>query len=162
MVKAIEYHQKALAIANETGNKHWEGVCYQLLGRVYVSLRECVIAEEYPKKALSISKDISDEQIEFDCYFYLALTKLSEQTIKEAFPYLYKSIGKFDELRGLLKDSDLFKISFADKNDSRYKLLSSLFCDVGKPREALYAADLGRARALTDVLATQYSAEPIK
>ena len=160
-VKTIECHEKALAIATEIGDRKLEGKCYQLLGRVYVSSHECVIAEEYLKKALSISKDIGDGQTELDCYLYLALTKLSEQKIEEAFSYLVQSTGKFEKLRGLLKDSDLFQISFADKNVFPYKLLSGLFCAVGNPLESLYAAELGRARALTDLLATQYSAEPI-
>ena len=161
MMKAIECHEKALAIATEIGNREKEGVCYQHLGEVYVSLRECVMAEEYLKKALSISKDISDGKTEFQCYLYLALTKLSEQKFEEAFFYLYQSTRKFEELRGLLKDSDLFKISFAHKNIFPYMQLCSLFCEFGNSREALYTAELGRARALTDLLATQYSAEPI-
>ena len=81
------------------------------------------------KEALSISNDIIDGQTEFYCYLYLALTKLLEQKIEEAFSYLDQSTGKFEELRGLLKDSDPFEISFADKNVFPYKLLSSLFCD---------------------------------
>ena len=161
MVKAIKCHEKALAIATEIGDRTLEGICHLYLGRVYVSLLECLIAEEYLKKALSISKDISQGQTEFECYLYLALIKLSEQKIEEAFSYLHQSTAKFEELRGLLQDSDLFKVSFAGINVLPYKLLSSLFCNVGNPREALQAADLGRARALTDLLATQYSAEPI-
>ena len=158
MVKAIEYHEKALAIATEIGDKTVEGTCHLRLGRVYESLSECVVAEEHLKKALSISKHISDGKTEFDCYLCLALTKLSEQKVEEAFSYLDQSTAKFEELRGLLKDSDLFKISFADVNIFLYKQHSSLFCDIGNPREALHAAELGRARALTDLLATQYSA----
>ena len=159
ILKAIDCHEKALAIATETGDRHLEGVCYKSIGKAYVSLRECVIAEDYLKKALSISKDISDGQTEFACYLHLSLTKLLEQKIEEAFSYLHQCTRKFEERRALLKGSDLFKISFTDV--SPYKLLSSLFCGVGNPREALYAAELGRARALTDLLATQYSAEPI-
>ena len=159
-VKAIECHKKALAIATETGDRTTEGESYERLGGVYQSRSECVMAEEHLKKALSISKDIGDGQTEFRCYMLLALTKLSEQKPDEAFSYLEQSTGKFEELRGLLGDSDRFKISFADKNAFPYQQLSSLLCDVGNPREALYAAELGRARALADLMATQYSAEP--
>ena len=137
MVKAIECDEKALAIASEIGDRALEGICHLHLGRVYESLHKCVIPEEYLKKALSISRDISHGQTEFHCYLNLTLTKLSEQKIEEAFSYLYQSTAKFEELRGLLKDSDLFKISFADRNAFPYKLLSRLFCDVGNPREAL-------------------------
>ncbi|XP_078353740.1 tetratricopeptide repeat protein 28-like [Oculina patagonica] len=40
-----------------------------------------------------------------------------------------------------------------------YQLLSRLFCDAGIPNIALYVVELGRARALADLMATQYSAE---
>ena len=159
-VKAIECHKKALAIATETGDRTTEGVCYRCLGGLYWSRNECVMAEEYLKKALSRSKEIGDGKMEFHCYMLLALTKLSEQKVEEAFSYLKQSTGKFEQLRGLLGDSDRFKISFADMNASPYQQLSSLLCDVGNPRGALYAAELGRARALADLMATQYSAEP--
>ena len=159
-VKAIECHKKALAIATETGDRQLEGICYERLGRVYRSRGEYVMAEEHLKKALSISKDIGDGETEFHCYLFLALTKLSEKKVQEAFSYLKQSTGKFEQLRGLLGDSDRFKISFAHKNALPYQQLSSLLCDVGNPREALYASELGRARALADLMATQYSAEP--
>ena len=34
-----------------------------------------------------------------------------------------------------------------------------MFCDAGNPKDALNVAELGRARALADLMATQYSAE---
>jgi len=34
-----------------------------------------------------------------------------------------------------------------------------LFCDAGNPKNALNVVELGRARALADLIATQYSAE---
>ena len=39
------------------------------------------------------------------------------------------------------------------------KLLSKLFCDAGNPEKALYAEELGRARALSDLMAAKYSVE---
>jgi len=34
-----------------------------------------------------------------------------------------------------------------------------LLCDAGNPSKAIYAADLGRARALADLITNQYSVE---
>jgi len=119
------------------------------------------MAEEYLMKALSISKDIGDSDTEFHCYLSLALTKLSKQKFENAFSYLDQSIGKFEELRGLVGDSDLFKICFTDKYVFPYHHLSTLFCVFGNPREAFYAAELGRARALEDLMKTQYLTQPI-
>ena len=161
MVKAKECHEKALAIATDIGDREMEGFCLHHLGAVYQCLGECVMAEECLKKALSINKDVGNGQTEFHCYLSLALTMLSEQKFEEAFSYLDQSTRKFEELRGLVGNSDLFKISFADKHASPYHLLSVLFCFVGNPREALYAAELGRARALADLMETKYSAQPI-
>ena len=62
-------------------------------------------------------------------------------------------------MRGLLQDSDQMKISFEDMHVFPYQKLSELFCDTGNPKDALIFADLGRARALADLMATQYSAE---
>ncbi|XP_078351751.1 tetratricopeptide repeat protein 28-like [Oculina patagonica] len=39
-----------------------------------------------------------------------------------------------------------------------YRWLSRLLCETGDPNSALYVAELGRARALADLMATQYSA----
>ena len=51
------------------------------------------------------------------------------------------------------------KISFADMHVFPYQLLSQLFCTTGNPKDALNVAELGRARALADLMAAQYSAE---
>ena len=62
-------------------------------------------------------------------------------------------------MRGFLQGSDQMKISFADEHRFPYQLLSELFCDAGNPEDALNAVELERARALADLMATQYSAE---
>ena len=40
-----------------------------------------------------------------------------------------------------------------------YQWLSALFCRYGKPFDALYVVELGRVRALADLMSTQYSVE---
>ena len=40
-----------------------------------------------------------------------------------------------------------------------YQKLSEMFCKTGNPKDALFVAELGRARALADLMATQYSVE---
>ena len=117
------------------------------------------VAEEYLEKALSTSKDIGNAEVEFSCYCNLALTKLSQKNFEEASSLLYRSIEKSEKMRGFLQGSDQMKISFADSHVFPYQKLSGLFCDAGNPKDALIVADLGRARALADLMATQYSAE---
>jgi len=62
-------------------------------------------------------------------------------------------------MRGFLQDSDQMKIFFVDMHLFPYQQLSSLFCEAGNHKAALDVAELGRARALADLMATQYSAE---
>lgn len=57
--KAIEYHEKILEIAKDTGDKGLESACYFNISLVY---EECLDdfkkAEEYQEKALKIAKNI--------------------------------------------------------------------------------------------------------
>ncbi|XP_078355956.1 uncharacterized protein LOC144640748 [Oculina patagonica] len=158
-VMAKKYHERALAINKEIGDRQIEAKSYRSLGTVLPSLGDHVMAEQYLEKALTISKDVMDSETEIECFFSLALTKLSQEKFQEAFSYLFQSIEKCEDLRGSLGDSDQIKISFADMHVLPYMLLSAFFCAVGNPNNALSVIELGRARALADLMATQYSAE---
>ena len=70
---------------------------------------------------------------------------------------LLTSIEKCEEMRIYLRANDQFKISFLDKTASVYKYLSGLFLMTGQFHEALCAQELGRARALADLMSAQYS-----
>ena len=45
--KAIDYHQKALTISQETGDREEEGMCLNNLGVAYQQLNEIEIAHDY-------------------------------------------------------------------------------------------------------------------
>ena len=158
-VKAEEYYKKGLAIMIEIGDKASEAVHYVELGNLFNSLGEYVMAEEYAGKALSLSKDIRDGETEFQCYCCLTLTKLPQEKLQEAFSYLFRSIEKCEDLRSFNADNDQINISSADMRVFPYKLLSGLFCTSGNPNNGLYVVELGRARALADLMAMQYNAE---
>ncbi|KAL9960763.1 hypothetical protein ACROYT_G034263 [Oculina patagonica] len=157
--KAKEYYEKSLAITIEIGDRQLEAVNYVKLGSVFQSLDKIIMAEEYLEKAVSISKDIRDGETELMCYYLLSLTTFWQGKSHEASCYLLRSIEKCEDLRGYNADNDQIKISFADEHAFPYELLSEMFCDAGNPNNALYAVELGRARALADLMATQYSAE---
>ena len=56
--------------------------------------------------------------------------------------------------------NDEFKTSFLeDSGIFPHMLLSSLLCDTGNVRDALYVEELGRARGLSDLMAEKYSVE---
>ena len=160
--KAQEYHKKALAIYEEIGGRDGEVVEYASLGVCFQSLGVYNVAEKYIKRAILISKNIGHNFNEFSCLCQLAQLKLSQFNLKEAISYLFQCIGKFDTLRGFLKDNDQFKTSLLEKHGNfPYKLLSKLLSSTGKTRDALYVEELRRARGLADFMAAKYSVEEL-
>ena len=158
-VKAKEYCEKSLAISLQIGDSKQEAMNYFYLGSVFETRHEYAMAEEYFEKALSIAKHNGYAEIEYECYNSLTLVKFSLNKVQEAFSYLYQGIKKYENVRDDNAESDHIKISLADMHNFPYKLLSTLLCASGKPTKALIVADLGRARALADLMVTQYSAE---
>ena len=160
--KAQEHHEKALAICKEIGDRDGEVVAYKNLGACFHSLDIYNVAEKYINRALLISKNIGHNLNEFNCLRQLTLLKLSQFNLKEAMSYLFHCIGKFDTLRGFLKDNDHFKTSLLEEHGNfPYKLLSYLLSSTGEPRDALYVEELRRARGLADFMAAKYSVQEL-
>ena len=72
---------------------------------------------------------------------------------------LYESIQKCEEMHDFFRVKDQFKISFFDEHVSPYLLLCRLLTARGSYCEALHVAELGRSRALADILSDKYSVE---
>ena len=155
--EAKEYHEKALAINTEIRDRVSEAENYGLLGTVFQYLGEHDKAEEHFKKAVSISNKIGDVVGQIPVLCKLARLKFSEGKIQEAHSYLLRSVQNCEKLRSCLGNHDQFKISYSDRKDYTYRLLISMLCSTGNHNEALYASELGRARALADLMAAQYS-----
>ncbi|KAL9986791.1 hypothetical protein ACROYT_G000989 [Oculina patagonica] len=132
---------------------------YGNLGTVFQYLGETVKAEEHLTMALSISKEIGDVVKQVPFLSKLAFQKFSDGKVEEAFSYLLQSIQKCEDLRDLLGSNDHFKIAFSDKKNFPYWTLATILWSTGNPREALYVSELGRARALADLMAAQYCVE---
>ena len=151
--------EKALSISVEIGGRNGEATSYLGLGQVLKSRGDDGVAEENLEKALAICENIGNVENEVACYCSLALLKLSQNNVQEAFSLLFRSIVKYEKMRGFLQDHDQIKISTADMHVFPYQALSVMFCATGNPQDGLYVAELGRARALADLMVTQYSAD---
>ena len=158
-VKAKEYQEKALLSSKETGSREGEATAYGNLGNVFLSLGEYVQAEDCLQKALAVSQEIGNVHKQFVCLCRLAQGKFLEQNNEEALSYLLSSIRKCEKLRLFLGSNDQFKIHFSEEHRFPYWMLSLMLCAAGIPHEALNIAELGRARALTDLMSAQYSVE---
>ena len=81
---------------------------------------------------------------------------LFEGDVNGARSHLFSTvISKLEYMRSFLRDNDKFKLSFTDRHASFYLVLSALYCETGSHNEALSVVELGRARALSDLMATR-------
>ena len=156
-VEAKEYCEKAIASSTEIGDRTLEARSYLILGQILFEDGENDTAEEHFNKSLAISEDIGDVSTHFKSLEKLANVRSQEGNIQEATSYLLAAIEKCEKLRGSLRDNDRWKISFADTNSSSYRTLCKLLCHIGNPKLALHVSELGKARALADLMSAQYA-----
>ena len=156
--KAVQYLKKSLLIAKETGRKEAEIVCYLNLGGAYADLGQYAEAKENIEKALKISKETGEVERQVACHYNLACVMIYEGKTEESISYLFSSIQNCEDLRSLLGDHDPHKVSLLDKHFPPYQVLSKVFCHRGDYVKALHVLELGRARALTELMSTQYFA----
>ena len=158
--KAQENFEKALTMSKQMGMRIVEASSYGNLGTVFLSIGENAKAKQYYEKALSMSKETEWIENEMRTLGSLAMIMLLEGNIDEAKSSILVSIHKFEKILGLMTDTaDHLKISLFDEHFRFYQFLSLLFCRTQNPDQALYAAELGRARALADLMSVQYSVQ---
>lgn len=86
-MRAIEYHEQALAIARESGDKRCEGVVLGCLGLDYANLGEAGKAIEYHEQALAIVREIGDKINEGVCLGNLGSACKNLGEIRKAIKY---------------------------------------------------------------------------
>ncbi|CAH3176856.1 unnamed protein product [Porites lobata] len=150
--KAEEYLHKALTINTEIGDREGEARCYGNLGALYVHVGEYGKAEENRHTALTTNTEIGDKDGEASRYLKLRNTS-------QALSDLWSSIQIYEKMLTSLGSKDSHNISFFDKNASRYRLFCSLSCSYSHNISFLHAAELGRARALAELMSNRYSIE---
>ena len=157
--KAEEYLKKALVVGKEIGDKEGEAACYLNIGAVFRSRGKCANAKEYHEKALAISKETGNIATQLASHLSIAYDALSEGTTPQhgVFSNLNAAIHLCEEMRSFLRDNDQFKISLLDRHADSYNLLSVLLCATGKLTDALHVLELGRGRALTDLMSARFS-----
>ena len=156
---AVKFLYEALDLAKEVGSREYEAKSYQHLGTVFLSLNKNAKANEYLEKALVMHKVEGSKSSELTTHFCLSLLMLNENRMHEAKAHLFQSTSKAEDMRSLLGEDDNLKVSLFDEHAHCYQFLSYLFCANKDHSNALYAAELGRARALADLMVAKYSME---
>ena len=106
-----------------------------------------------------LSSDIGEILIELKSLVGLTASKLFQSKMQEMNSHLLQCIQTFENLRNVNNDNDQLKISLLESRGP-YHLFSGLllYC-TENPQEALNVEELGRARALADLMVAQYSIE---
>jgi len=153
---AIVHHTLSLNIAKEVGDKAGEGVSYGNLGRVFYNLGDYNRAIDYFKLDLEIAKGVEDKAREALAYEGLGVSFESLGRLPEALQYYQSSVRSFNHVRSLLKSKDEWKIGYRDVFNKSYKALWRVLLKQDKITEALFAAEKGRAQALTDLMESHF------
>jgi tetratricopeptide (TPR) repeat protein len=99
VIKAIEYYEKALKIAQEIGDKQGEGTWIGNIGTAYSDQGEVKKAIEYYEKALKIAQEIGDKQSEDTWLGNLGNAYRSLDEMNTAIEYYEKALKIAQEIR---------------------------------------------------------------
>ena len=150
--KAIGYHEKRLKIAIEMGDQGGEGTGYGNLGNAYRVQGDHRKAIEYLEKHLKIAIEIGDHAGKRNVYHNIGLVYFLLGQFENAVDNFVSAVNAVNSLRSLLKSEDNWKIKFRELNEATYTFLWKSLLRIGKVDEALFAAEQGRARTLSDNL----------
>jgi len=138
--KAIEFHEQALAISREIGERMGEGNALRKLGNAYLELGENQKAIEFYGQALSISREIEDQQGEGD-----ALGSLGNAHYQLGEPR--KAIEFYEQSMKIARE-------IGDRRGGGYALgnLGNAYLRLGEPRKAIefYEQSMKIAREIGD------------
>lgn len=156
--RAEEYLRKALAIRIEIGDRAGEASNYLNLGRMFLSLHDHSKGEEFTNRGYVLAREIGDGEKEVQSLSVFTLLKVAEESYDEAFKYLFNLVKKIEDMRGLLGENDQFKISYSHMtmHSFPFHLFSKVLCAANRPLDALCVIELGRARALADLMESHY------
>ena len=137
-----------------------EGKGYSLLGACFALLGDSTKSNKYFEEALSLSRDTGDAEGESFCHYLMTFAMKEGGNRLEAKSHFFASIDKSARIQNFLQDHDQFKVLFFERFNKNYRQLSQLLCAFGNTHyEGLYMEEIGRARALADLMSSQYSLE---
>ena len=152
--KAVEYLEKRLAITLEIGHRVGIHPIYMELGKEFLHLGNLIKAEEYLEKALLLNGVCNF--FKHNVLFELMQVKFVLSKTQEAHSYLLQCIKLLENFRDINKHNEQLSIPLLEVY-GWYKIFSLFLFLTGSPREAFSAEELGRARALADLIAAKYS-----
>ena len=154
---AFKCFELSLNIAEELDNRPSKATLYGSLGHAYFKLEHYRRARDYFELELKIAKELDDRLHEASACKNLSAFHDRFGDLDEAISYSRCSVKLLNEVRSLLQQKDQWKISLREKSHEPYNDLWRLLLKRGKVKEALHAAEQGRAQALKDLMEKNYA-----
>jgi len=156
---SIHFQEKALEIRKDVGDREGEGISYVNLGNVQYALGQHEKAIDYLERGLEIFKESGLKGREHLVLCGLAMSHFQEKSFSKASDYFFGSIEGHENVRKSLKDEE--KLSLDDQSILFYKGLTEMLIYLGNVDEALSTAERGRARALVDLLFSNFGIQEV-
>ena len=157
--QAVEYYEQHLSIAKEVGDRAGEGSANGNLVAAYYVRGDVENALFCSEQHLTISKETEDPVGQGIGCYNLGLIHQDSGSLCKSLNFYRLGIKHFGEARSLLQSEDAWKIGFLDTKKEEYAALWRALLKNGEVVEALYAAEQGRAQALTDILKVQFGVD---
>jgi CHAT domain-containing protein/Flp pilus assembly protein TadD len=155
--KALNSYQQALAIAKELGLPRLKGYNLNNIGGVYDSLQQYPKALLYYHQALELFKEVGDQIGEAATLNNIGGTYYGLGQYAKAEGNFFAAIKIRESLRPGLTDEN--KISIFETQAHTYRMLQATLVFLHKIKESLEVAEMGRARAFVELLASRLSAD---
>ncbi|KAF0046073.1 hypothetical protein F2P81_002602 [Scophthalmus maximus] len=165
---ALQWHQRALDIAEQTRCVSSQGRAYGNLGLTYEALGNYERAVVFQEQHLSVAAQTNDLIAKTLAYGSLGRIHHALQNYAQAVMYLqealcvmyiflrvlqlYRASVLFETIRHETQHSTDYKLSMFDLQTSSYQALQRVLVNLGRHDEALAIAERGRTRAFADLL----------
>lgn len=155
--QSIKHIEKQISISSSIGDIGGEMAGYLNFGKVRIQLGELTKAIELQQKALSFAEKMGSLEKRGSCHFDLGITYSKLQKYELACDQLEQCTTLYAEMRRLLFQKDVYKISLSDLQASAYRLYTQCLLHQGKDEEALLVTERARSAALADMMVVSYS-----
>ena len=147
--EAKKYHEKELALAKKTKNKVTKVNAYLNLGSAHRGLTNFRRARIYHWWGSYLAEE---DAVKGDALYKLGRDLECMGYLEDAAKKYQSSVEVYNKMRRSLKENDEWAVSFRNSHQKAYTALWRTLSNLHKSKEALFAAEQGRAQALVDLL----------
>ncbi|CAH3023296.1 unnamed protein product [Porites evermanni] len=143
--------------ANECKNIE-ESRGYSLLGACFAVFGDSTTSKQYFDEALRLCRKKEDKESESFCHYLMSFSMAEEGNNAEAKSHFFAIIDKSEFIQHFFQDHDQLKVLLFESFVKNYRHLSHILCVCSDNLYlAFYVEEFGRARALVDLMLSQYS-----